>query len=1111
VDYTPTGGTLECTTSNNNGSIGANTGTYTAPAFAPTASVTIVATSVQDPSVTANASVTVITAVNPTLTSVSPNTTPQGQSFEDVYLTGTNFISTTAVLVNGTPLPAFNNGVDSVELPNPIFASTGSTSSVSGETTTLRARIPDFMLTAAPIAPATTATLTITVERQNGTPQSCPNVTLCQIALTPERPAIAGPSPDSVIQGSAGSLNFNIDGGFFGTNANPVVTGKFNGSARTTIVNPSMTALDTGRQLSVIVGGGLNANDLSTPGLYPVTVQNNAEPQQVATANLAVRPAYSPPASSISTITNTVVSLPGTKSSAVAIDTSTGLAVVANTGSNDVTLIDMSTGTPTVVLASLCTGVVTGPTPPATCPTAGPTGVAVDNILHIALVANNTGNSVAVINLTTRQVTSLIDTSKTVITSTSVPANPFSVGVDSTTGRGIVAFQTTNAAALICLVQTGCPNYQGPPALPAIWGIVTASTGSSPEIAVDPDLDWAAITPGGLGALTLVNLGRQNSEPIAAASASTPGAVRSAGTVTITTTETQYAQPGQSVLIEGVADPSFDGTYTVVSATSNTSFTYVENDNTNSTSGGGSITYASPVATLAVDLGVQGISFNPETHTGILTDYSLASEGALIYSEFNQSSTPLSLENGYVASAFNQLTNTGLIINEQLNVALVIDPTQPTAVQELTADLNTPVAVACDPITNQFIIINQGNKTAAVYSLGAVRPLQITEVSPQVYNLTSTLTSPAVPAPQTLTIVGGGFSSSSVARLDGIPLPTSFISSRTLTVSVPAAMLSSPRRFALDVLNPGPAVTNGEEFIVTQTVNLANPGCITPAPNGVAVDPVNNVAVASLSGCNSVAVVNLSNGMGTVVSVGSVPAGVAVLPNVHLAAVANYGSNNVSIVDTIALDVVNTESVGSGPLGVDADQNTQEVAVACSGADTVNLFNAVTPGSASSLSADSYPYDVAIDPVANEVASANAVANDVTVADATMVAGTQSYSQGMQQPTGVIYDPIGYQFVVASSLSNQIYLISSISQTATSFSVGINPASIAYNPFSSTLVTTNTESGTMTVVDLLARQIRSVLSVNSGSQFAVAIHPWTNVATVADTQDNELVFIPLPR
>jgi DNA-binding beta-propeller fold protein YncE len=1110
VDYTPTGGSLVCTTNNNNGSIGASTGTYVAPQFAPTAAVTIVATSVQDPSVTADATVTVITAVNPTLTSVSPNTAPQGQTFEDVYLTGTNFISTTSVLVNGTPLPAFNDGVDSVELPNPIFASTGSISTVTGETTTLRARIPDFMLTAAPVPPATTSTLTITVERQNGLPQSCPNVSLCQIALTPERPAIAGPSPDSVSQGSAGSLDFDIDGGFFGTNASPVVTGKFNGSARSTIVNPEMTAVDSGRQLSVIVGGELNANDLNTPGLYPVTVQNNAEPQQVATANLAVRPAYSPPASSISTISNTVVSLPGTTPAAVAIDTSTGLAVVANTGSNDVTLIDMSTGTPTVVLASLCTGVVTGAAPPAPCPTAGPTGVAVDNIRHIAIVANNTGNNVAVINLTTRKVTSLIDTSKTVITSTNVPANPFSVGLDPTTGRGIVAFQSTNAAALICLVQSACPNYVGPPALPAISGIVTASTGQSPEIAVDPDLDWAAITPGGLGALTLVNLGRQNSEGIAAANASTPGAVRSSGTVTITTTATQFAQPGQSVLIQGVADTSFDGTYTVVSVISDTSFTYTENDSTNATSGGGSITYSNPVATLAVDLSVQGISFNPETHDAILTDTNVASEGALIYSEFNQSSTPISLEAGYVASAFNQLTNTGLIVNKVLDLALVIDPTQPTAVEELTADINTPVAVACDPITNQFIIINQGNSTAAVYSLGEVRPLQITEVSPQAYNLTSSLTTPAVPTSQTLTIVGGGFNSSSVARLDGVPLPTTVVSSRTLTVNVPAAMLSSPRRFALDVLNSGPAVTNGEEFIVTQTVDLTNPGCINPAPDGVAIDPVNNVAVASLAGCNSVAVVNLSNGMGSVVSVGESPSGVAVLPNLHLAAVANYSSNNVSIVDTVALDVTNTETVGSGPLGVDADQNTQEVAVACSGANTVNLFNAVTPGSASSVTADQYPYDVAIDPVANLVASANAVGNDVTVADATLVTSTTTYS-GMEQPTGVIYDPIGYQFLVASSLSNQIFLLSTISQQSAQIAVGINPSSIAYNPFSSTLVTTNTESGTMTVVDLLARKIRSVLSVNSGSQFSVAIHPWTNVATIADTQDDELVFIPLPR
>jgi DNA-binding beta-propeller fold protein YncE len=1101
VDIT-TNGTTTCTTPNNNGSIGATTGTYTAPEFAPTATVTIVATSVQDPSVTAMATVTVITAVDPTVSAVSPNTAPQGSTFEDVYLTGTNFISTTAVLVNGTPLPAFNNGVDSVSLPNPTFASLGSTTSVTGETTSLRARIPDFMLTAAPTPPNTTSTLTITVERQGGTQQSCASLPLCQIALTPVRPAIAGPSPDSVLQGSAGSINFDIDGGYFGTNGSPVVTGKYNGDARTTIVNPSLNPVDSGRQLSVVIGGGLNSGDLTTPGLYPVTVQNNAEPQQVATANLAVRPAYSPPASTISTITDTVAALPGTKPSAVAIDTSTALAVVTNAGSNDVSLVDLSSGTPTVVLPSLCTGAVSPA--PAPCPTSGPTGVAVDNIRHIALVANNAANppTIAVINLTTRQVTSLVNTSE-IITSNNVPATPFSVGINPTTGHAIVAFQSTNAAALIDLTQNP----------PVISGIVTASTGVSPEIAVDDQLDWAAITPGGLGAMTLVNLGRQNSQTIAAANAATPGAVRTAGTVTITTTATQDLQPNQSVLIEGVTDPSFDGTYTVLSVTSNTTFTYSQNIAANSTSGGGSITYASPVATLAVDLTVQGISFNPETHTAILTDPSSidSSEAALIYSEFNQSSTPLSLQAGYVASAFNQLTNTGVIINTMLNQALVIDPTQPAAIQELTANLNAPVAIACDPITNQFIIINQGSDTIADYSLGTVRPLQITEVSPLVYNLTSTLTTPAVPTSQTLTIVGGGFDSSSVARLDGIPLPTTFNSSRSLQVTVPAAMLSSPRRLALDVLNPGPAVSNGEEFIVTQTVNLTNPGCTTPAPDGVAIDPVNNVAVASLNGCNSVAVVNLSNGMGTTVSVGSSPTGVAVLPNVHLAAVANYASNNVSIVDTVALDVTYTETVGTGPLGVDADQNTGEVAVACSGADTISIFNAVTTAGESSLTSDQYPYGVAIDPVDDYVAAANAVGDDLTVENAITSEPAFSPYTGMQQPTGVIYDPIGYQFLVASSLSNQIFLASAVSQQATAFSVGINPTSIAYNPFSSTLVTTNTESGTMTVVDLLAQKIRAVLSVNSGSQFAVAIHPWTNVATVADTQDNELVFIPLPR
>ncbi|MGD0839663.1 MAG: YncE family protein [Candidatus Acidiferrales bacterium] len=1092
-----------------NGTINSTTGLYTAPQIAPTAAVQIQAQSVQDPSVVVSASVNVVTAANPTVTSVSPNTAPQGQTFVDVYVTGTNFLTTTSVLVNGTPLPAFNNGVQSVLLPNPTFSNSGSSVTITGETTTLRARIPDFMLTAAPVPPATTATLTITVERQSGTPQSCPTPSLCQIAVTPTRPAIAGPSPDSVLQGSAGSVNFNIDGGFFGTNANPVVTGKYNGSTRAMSVNSNLNPVDSGRQLSVTVGGGLNSGDLSAPGLYPVTVQNNAQPQQVATANLAVRPAYGPPASITSTISDTVAHLPGTTPSAVAIDTSTGLAVVVNTGSNDVTLIDLSSGTPVVVVPSLCTAVITPA--PSPCPTSAPTGVAVDNIRHLALVTNSYSNitgtpavyaSVAVINLTTRTVINVIQLNY--LNANNVETKPYSVGINPATGRAVVAFQATDRAVLLDLTKSP----------PAIAGVVSASTGQSPEVAVDPVLDWAIITPGGLGSMTIADLSRQSSESIAAASASTPGAVRSGNTVTITAASTQYLQNGQPVLIQGIADNSFNGIFDVSVLTA-TTFTYVQTG-PNASSGGGTISYANPVATLTVNLSVQGVSINPETHSALLTDPGIAGDAASLFNGLNEIVTPITniAETGDVASAYNQLTDTGLILNNKLNQALVIDPTQPTAIEELTADLNDPVAVACDPITNQFVIVNQGNNSATVYSLGAVRALQITEVSPQVYNLTSSLTSPAVATSQTLTIVGGGFTSSSVARLDGIPLPTNFLSGRSITMTVPATMLSAPRRFALDVLNPGPAVSNGEDFSVTQTVDLTNPGCVEPAPDGVAVDPQNNVAVASLSGCNSVAVVNLSNGTGSVVSVGQYPAGVAVLPNVHLAAVANSGSNNVSIVDTVALDVTNTESVGTTPLGVDADQNSGEVAVACNGQSSVYIFNAVSPASSVAETAGTNPYGVAIDPVAGEVVSTDVTGNDLYVSDVSEASGPSfalGAGQGMAYPTGVVYDPIGYQFLVASSSSNQVFVASTINQQVSAFSVGINPFSIAYNPYSSTLVTTNTESGTMTVVDLLARQVRSVITVNSGSHFAVAINPWTNVATVADAVDNTLVFIPLPR
>ncbi len=76
-----------------NGTISTN-GLYTAPSAVPSpATLTVTATAVVDPNKTATVSVTVVTAADPTLTAISPTHAAQGSIFQDVYLTGTNFLS----------------------------------------------------------------------------------------------------------------------------------------------------------------------------------------------------------------------------------------------------------------------------------------------------------------------------------------------------------------------------------------------------------------------------------------------------------------------------------------------------------------------------------------------------------------------------------------------------------------------------------------------------------------------------------------------------------------------------------------------------------------------------------------------------------------------------------------------------------------------------------------------------------------------------------------------------------------------------------------------------------------------------------------------------------
>jgi DNA-binding beta-propeller fold protein YncE len=600
-------------------------------------------------------------------------------------------------------------------------------------------------------------------------------------------------------------------------------------------------------------------------------------------------------------------------------------------------------------------------------------------------------------------------------------------------------------------------------------------------------------------------------------------------------------QLNDAVQIQGVSDSTFNGIFTVSGlGPANGQFSYTQtgaplSDKT-SFNTSGTVNYAAPVATLATTSTVQGIGINPETQQAVLVDPSPngASRGIVsIFSLLDQSVSSFILqtvngtvlgpvETGSVAGAFNPLTNVAVTVNPTTNALSVIDPSKPGRLNN-TAAFPTgagPVAVAVDPGTNLAVVVNQTDHSVSIISLGAtIRPLSITETSPKEIVVNSTLASVATPGVANLTIIGKGFSSTSVARLDGAALITTFVSDRELTAVVSPNLLTSARRFALDVQDSG-NVSNASDFTVTQSVDVST-GCSTPPlPAGVAIDPVQNIAAVTLSGCNTVALIDLSTGTGATVAVGTNPLGVAVLPRLHKAVVANNGSGTASVVDELGPTVTGNITTGSGAVGVAADQDTGEAAVANSVANTVSILNLASNGT-SSISTGQRPIAVGFDYLTHQIAAAATSSNSVGIATAS--AGTLTTSFSINVPTSVAYDPATNTFLAASSTNNSVTTYDPTTQQQIGFfRVGINPTAIAYNYLTGTLISTNTGSHTITVADILSNRIRAVLTlppppVNStvalsgALQFAVDIHPLTNLAVIADMANGRVLLVPVPR
>jgi len=122
-------------------------------------------------------------------------------------------------------------------------------------------------------------------------------------------------------------------------------------------------------------------------------------------------------------------------------------------------------------------------------------------------------------------------------------------------------------------------------------------------------------------------------------------------------------------------------------------------------------------------------------------------------------------------------------------------------------------------------------------------------------------------------------------------------------------------------------------------------------------------------------------------------------------------------------------------------------------------------------------------------------------------------------PTGIVFDPIvgtgtanNGLFYANSSGANVITSFNPDTGGGTSVNVGINPTSLAMNPQTGAILTSNSASNTISIVDTLSNpfKTRQTFGIPGSGTFGVAIDQFTNLAVVVDQANNRVLLFPMP-
>jgi YVTN family beta-propeller protein len=757
----------------------------------------------------------------------------------------------------------------------------------------------------------------------------------------------------------------------------------------------------------------------------------------------------------------------GMTPSAIAVNAATNKIYVANSYSNNVTVIDGATNATSTVIAG------TGP---------------------IAIAVNAATNKIYVANYNSDNVT-VIDGATNMASTVSVGTNPFAIAVNAVTNKIYVANINSDNVTII----DGATNMAS-----------TVNAGNSPRaIAVNAATNKIYVANFNSANVTVIDGATDMASTVNAGT--NPFAIA----VNAATNKIYVANYGSAnvTVIDGVTNMASTvnaGTGPrAIAVNAATNKIYVANY------GSANLTVIDGVTNMAstVNAGTNpfAIAVNVATNKIYVTNY--GSGNVTVIDGATNAPSPVSVGTNPFAIAVNPATNKIYVANYNSNTVTVIDGAT-NKVSTVSAG-TSPRAIAVNAATNKIYVAYYGSNNVTVID-GATNMASTVSVgtNPQgiavnagtnkIYvanqtsnnvtvidgatNATSTVsagTGPMAIAVNTATnkIYVANYGSNNVTVIDGATNMASTVSVGTSPIAI-AVNAGTNKIYVANFQSNNVTVIDG----ATNAASTVNAGIL---PRAMAVNAGTNKIYVANSNSNNVTVIDGATNAASTVSAGNYPIAIAVNAATNKIYVANNNSDNVTVIDG-ATNMASTVNAGTSPRAIAVNAATNKIYVANFDSANVTVIDGAT-NAASTVSTGSYPFAIAVNPVTNKIYVAN---SNNTVIDADMkaanplsvwivpftgntVPGTNTalsfYVSNQYSPTSLPVQTVYYQL---DTLNNQWLKASSANGAWTGALANLSPGEHVLYAYASDGQDSSSNSSASPVIGGLAAYSFSVRSAN---------------------------------